>query len=538
MSIVVTPMATPIDMEPRAYARTTRRIIALLLGVGVAIRIVRLLIPYPIWDDEARLALNLIDRDYASLAQQLDHYQVAPIFFLWIEHFLIVELGTQDWILRLVPFLAAIGGLFLFWDFARRTVTPTAATIAVGIMSVSVWPVTMAATLKPYSGDLFWSALLLSLAARWHQRPERLWPLIVLAVSVPVALGSSYPTVFVAGGVSLYLLPLAWKSGRSRQAWFLAYNFAMLAAFAAIYATVGREQVDAAKGPTGSYMQQYWKGGFPPNSVMEWPLWFLLKHTGRMFAHPWGDGNGGSTLTALLFLSGLLWCWRNGSKPLLVVCLVPFGLNLLAAVMGKYPYGGCWRISQHLAPAICLLAGVGWAYVLELYAPRRTDRLWHIKCITGILIVIATAGLMHACFRKGHDDISRFGSRLHDELKAELQPGDRIIVRDLTTTNPDDLDDSPLWYVMRFGDRVIDSHAGKPLPQAERLWVITFFFRDDLSREEHKRFIEAAKGWQPRETFSYSIRPPNNRGMWWSADITCLVHPGDERPAPRFNIVP
>src|ERR1700722_9171530 len=100
------------DMEPRAYAKALRRILALLVGVGVAIRLVRLFIPYPIWDDEARLALNLLDRDYSGLTRQLDNYQVAPVLFLWIERFAVVTIGTQDWALRLVPFLAAIGGLF------------------------------------------------------------------------------------------------------------------------------------------------------------------------------------------------------------------------------------------------------------------------------------------------------------------------------------------------------------------------------------------------------------------------------------------
>ncbi|HEV3386827.1 MAG TPA: glycosyltransferase family 39 protein [Gemmata sp.] len=537
MSIVATPIATPIDMEPRAYARTMRRILVLLMAVGVAIRIVRLIVPSPIWDDEARLALNILDRDYAGLAQQLDYYQVAPILFLWAERFMMVELGTQDWVLRLVPFFAAIAGLLFFWDFARRTVSPTAATIAVGIMAVSLWPITMAATVKPYSCDLFCSALLLSLAARWHQRPERLRPLVALALSVPFTLASSYPTVFVAGGVSLYLFPVAWKSSRSRQAWFLIYNLAMLATFAVIYATVGKEQVDSTKGSTGLYMQWYWKDDFPPDSSLEWPHWFLLKNTGRLFAHPWGDGDGCSTATTLLFLAGVWWCWRNGSRPLLAACLVPFALNLTAAFLHKYPYGGCWRISQHLAPSICLLAGVGWAYVLELYAPRRTDRLWHVKCIAGILIAIAVAGLLHAGVKSSHDDISRFGARLHGELKSELLPGDRIVVRDLTA-NLGYMNASPLWYIRCFGDRVIDRKAGEPLPAAERLWLLTFFFSDDLTREEHRRSIESAQGWQSRETFSYTIRPSNGRGAWFCATITCLVHPGDERPAPKFNIVP
>lgn len=541
MSVVTlaTSVNAAADLEPRAFARTLRRILGILIGVGVAIRIVRLIIPSPIWGDEAMLALNFIDRDYASLTNCLSNGQVAPIVFLWAERFVVVTLGSADWALRLVPFLCSIGGLFLFWDFARRTVSPTAATLAVGIMAVSVWPVSMAATVKPYAGDLFWSALLLALAARWHQRPERLRPLIGLVVAVPFALGSSYPAVFVAGGVSLYLLSTAWGARRSAQALFLSYNLAMFATFAATYLVVGRAQIDPNAGTTGSYMLWYWRNGFPPESVWQWPLWFLQANTGRMFAYPLGDANGGSTATTLLCLIGAWWCWRNGSRQLLVICLVPFALNLMAAIMGKYPYAGCCRLSQHLAPAICLLTGLGWAYILELYAPRRTDRLKLVQWAAGFLIVLGMVGLVHRCVKADHDPISRFGAHLYYELEEELQPGDRIVVQDMAAC-----DVSTQWYLKRLGNQVIDYHPGEAFPIAEpgsgqRIWLITTL-PNQSPRESQQRFVAAAKGWQPLETIIFTVRPDANDGLnvWWNTAVTCLVSPGDTRSPPRLNVVP
>jgi hypothetical protein len=511
-----------------------RRILVVLVGVGVAIRIVRLVIPSPIWGDEAMLALNFIDRDYAGLTRCLSNAQVAPILFLWCERFVLINVGTADWAMRLIPFLTSVGGVFLFWDFARRTVSPTAATLAVGIMAVSVWPVSMAATVKPYSGDLFWSAMLLALAARWYQRPERLWPLVGLVVAIPFALGSSYPVVFVAGAVSLYLLPVAWRARRPAQALFVSYNLAMLAAFVVTYLVVGRAQIDPDSGTTGSFMRWYWRNGFFPESVWQWPLWFLQANTGRMFAYPLGDSNGGSTATTLLFLMGVWLCWRNESRSLLIVCLVPFALNLVAAALGKYPYGGCCRLSQHLAPAVCLLAGVGWAYVLEWYAPRRADRLGLVRLAAGFLIVFGTVELVHRCVKVDHDQISRFGAHLHNELNEELQPGDRIVVRDMAAS-----DATTQWYLKRFGDRVIDLHPEESLPSAERLWVIsTAANKSPLG--SHQKFVEAAKGWQPVETFSFTVRPnlADGQDVWWYTAMTCLVRPGDTRPPPRLNVVP
>ena len=40
---------------------------------------------------------------------------------------------------------------------------------------------------------------------------------------------------------------------------------------------------------------------------------------------------------------------------LLILCLVPAGLNLVAAAIHRYPYGGHVRIVMHLGPIVCLL---------------------------------------------------------------------------------------------------------------------------------------------------------------------------------------
>jgi hypothetical protein len=531
----VTVVTSPsVDLEQRAYARTLRETLFLLIGVGVVIRIVRLILPSPIWGDEAMLALNFLNRDYLGLTHFLDNGQVAPVLFLWVERFVVHSLGTADWALRLVPFIASTGGLLLVWDFARRTVSPLAAVLAVGILAVSVWPVSMAATVKPYAGDLFWSALLLSLAARWYNRPDRLWPLFGLVATVPIALASSYPAVFVAGGISLYLLVRARQERWLARGMFLLFNLAMLATFVLTYAMVGQAQIDPTAGTTGSFMMWYWRNGFPPDSILQVPLWFIECNTGRMFAYPIGDANWGSSLTTLIFLVGIWQCWRDGNRSLLAVCLVPFFLNLIAAFLGKYPYAGCCRLSQHLAPAICLLVGVGWASLLERFGFRRFEQVQLVRWAAGFLIVLGTVGLIYRCVKVDHDPVARFGSHLFNELNDELQPGDRIVIQDLSAC-----DISTQWYLKRFGDRLIEVRPGEPLPQADRLWLISMA-SDDPPVEKHRQFLKRGEEWKAGGTFSYSVRPDASTGQnaWWFTTVTCMLHPDDMRPSPRLNVVP
>ena len=91
------------------------------------------------------------------------------------------------------------------------------------------------------------------------------------------------------------------------------------------------------------------------------PLWLLDMHTGTMMAYPVGDKHGGSVVTFLLVVAG---DWRfiaRTARAILAMLLAPFALGLVAAALGKYPYGGTARTMQYVAPSICLLMGLGMA---------------------------------------------------------------------------------------------------------------------------------------------------------------------------------
>ena len=64
--------------------------------LGVVIRLVRYLVDYPIWHDEAFLACSLWDRDYVDLLRPLDYGQVAPWLFLVIERAIVIALGIPS----------------------------------------------------------------------------------------------------------------------------------------------------------------------------------------------------------------------------------------------------------------------------------------------------------------------------------------------------------------------------------------------------------------------------------------------------------
>ena len=92
-----------------------------------------------------------------------------------------------------------------------------------------------------------------------------------------------------------------------------------------------------------------------------------------MFAYPAGGDLGASSLTTGLVLVAITAYLRRGSRTILALLLMPFVLGLIAAFLGRYPYGGSARTMQYVAPAIIVMAGLG-AAVLLARLPRRRWR--------------------------------------------------------------------------------------------------------------------------------------------------------------------
>src|SRR4051794_37654139 len=75
------PAAAP---APAADAdRLAHRWLLALVALGLAWRLVRYLLRFPFWGDEAFVGLNLPGRGYLDLTGRLRHDQVAPVLFLW-----------------------------------------------------------------------------------------------------------------------------------------------------------------------------------------------------------------------------------------------------------------------------------------------------------------------------------------------------------------------------------------------------------------------------------------------------------------------
>jgi hypothetical protein len=410
----------------------------------------------------------------------------------------------------------------------------------------------MACTIKPYSLDLFLSVLLLWLAVRVRLEPQRaFWP-AMLAVLIPAAVSLSYPAVFVAGTASLVLAPVLIRKGnRATRGWFLAFNVLLVASFLAHYLLVGREKVPGNPPDLQAYMMSFWANGFPHGGPLE-SLWWLVRiHAGSLLSYP-VEFRYGAAIGAPLAAFGVytLACQRRGW--LVVLCVGPYALHLLAACLHGFPYGMYQRLEQHLMPGFCMLAGMGLATLFERLAVAmctqspfekgtgavagRSEGCCAQRCLSpsqtgsetrwvataaAALLLVGIGGAVTDYRRPYRTEEAQAVRAMIEHLRREMRPDDVILVCGKTK----DCHPCVQWHLLRLADRVYESNGPSPLPSArtaERVWVLDTSHEyvaigspepAPIAPDEGRDDLGATAGWQAQGHWRYRASAPGTRSL-------------------------
>ena len=351
--------------------RIERAVLAFVV-LGVLLRVGHYLANYPLWGDEAFLALSFLRRGYLDLLLPLEFGQVCPILFLWAELTAVKLFGFSEMSLRLCPLLCGVASVFLFRHVAGRLLNGPALLLAVAIFAVSIHPIRHSADAKPYASDLLVALGPPGACDRvaCGRRGEPAGSGLLVGF-VPLALAASYPAVLVAGGIGLALAPSVWKTRRrgsddrasGLRSWLWRRRSRRCSSAICV----------ASRGPGLLLaLQSYWADSFPPlDSPVRLVKWLITTHAGSMFAYPGGGNRGASSMT---LDSG---AYRRGRF------LAAAPADDPGALVDADGRGACGRGYQALslrrpgagscsiaAPAICLLAGSGLSRSLGLPAPR------------------------------------------------------------------------------------------------------------------------------------------------------------------------
>jgi hypothetical protein len=384
----------------------------------------------------------------------------------------------------------------LFWRLAGLTLPPLGRAFAIAVFSVSIWPATMGSLAKPYAWDLFFSLALLVPAVTWLARPERWVPLAWLALIAPVAVASSYPSVFIGGGIGLVLLPTVWRMRSARVlALFGLYGVLLSGTFLAHYLFVSRPHMASvcANYDTLTSMQRYWDEGFPPplSEPLNLLKWLVLAHTGQVAAYPLGSANGGSIGTVVLSLVGIVWLWQRGQRRLVGLVAASFGLWFVAGMLHRYPYGAACRLAQHAAPFYCLLAGLGGAVLVLRWAESRLRMraaLWTL----GLLAAIGIGGSVRDVLRPYRDEDARWARAVSNELLKRAGDDPVLLAQDL-----DRMTVLFAWQLGSRGSRVrsLDGVNWAQVGQGARsVWIFSDGVGSPDEQERLQRLLASSGG--------------------------------------------
>jgi hypothetical protein len=317
-----------------------------LIAIGIVARVARYVSDRSLWLDESYIALNLMNRSYSGLLGTLDFGQGGPAGLLLLQKLVVDVLGDSEYALRLVPFLAGVASLFLFYGVARRLLTPVAVPFALLLFAVGYPFVIYAGMVKQYGVDVAVALALLYLFLRLVDRPSfGVRSGVILTLAGAAAVWLSHPAAFVLAGVGAGAVAVMLLRGDRRGLLALSLPFAAwLASFGAMFVLTLREYEDLAQATTW-YSNLH---GSPHRNV-----YVMFRDANLRLLHWAADG-----LAPVLALLGAVSLWANPrQRPRLVAGATMLAATLAAGYLGKYAVGQ--RFILFLVPLglMCLAEG-------------------------------------------------------------------------------------------------------------------------------------------------------------------------------------
>ncbi len=408
-----------------------RPVVAAVIVVGAALRVVYYLVGRSFWIDEARLALNIAERSYRALLQPLAYDQTAPVLFLWAERLAFALGGANELALRALPLLAGIACVLITYPLARRVLSAPAAVLATAVTAFSPTLVHYSSELKPYSSDALVAMVLALVAFDWLAEPGSRRRLVILASVGLVAPWVSAPAIFVLAAIGVTAVWVAARRQPSTLPAAIALLGAWVTSFGLAYLLSYRSVSQAP------YMRRFWEHAFlrpgaPDLVTRAWALWREVLWGAFLGGPSAGNVSGASGLQALnanlaavvftgLLVHGLRRLKLTVDAPGMAVLIAP-GLALLAAAVARvYPIG--LRIALFEAPLLAIILAAGLEPVVRAIPLRTPARRWLALGAIWVLPAFRTT-LAEIADLKDYEPMRR----LVHEYQRQRRPGEPVYV--------------------------------------------------------------------------------------------------------------
>jgi hypothetical protein len=142
-------------------------------------------------------------------------------------------------------------------------------------------------------------------------------------------------------------------------------------------------------------MLQHWEDAFPPMlRPRQLVLWLGRTFGGEVMSYPFGASSGGGLPGFLAMSWGLVALGRSRWRWLSLTTAGVILLGLIAAAAQRYPFAGHPKLTQYLAPLICLSIGAGLADAIS----RLRQPSWRERAGRAVLVSLFGAGMIAMCW--------------------------------------------------------------------------------------------------------------------------------------------
>jgi hypothetical protein len=411
-------------LEPAVLVQAVALVLVL---AGIGLRLAEYALDRSLWLDEAFLALNIRERDFAELFGTLDFNQAAPAGYLLLTKLATVLFGDSEYALRAVAIVASVASVPLFWVCARRILPPWAAVLALGFFSLGGGLLLHAAEVKPYSSDVLVAVLLLLLAvARWPRGPLSLRGSLAAGLLAAALVWISYPAAFLVAGIGTTLLVEAILRRDRETVRNLVVTVTLAAGSIAVLSVTVLDTTIGVQSSLKAGAPRFFLP-FPPTSTGD--LGTLLRAPLLLFRGSIGLGTAAAVLFAALALVGAFSFALSREWRTLGILISPLPFMVAASATEAYPIGD--RFTLFYVPfALLLVAEGAWALVASAHARlvrsrsrRRVAVLVAALCGGGLLAVAADTAAVH--FEDPHAEAIKPALAV---IQDDWRPGDTLFL--------------------------------------------------------------------------------------------------------------
>ncbi len=281
-----------------------------------------------------------------------------PLLFGLLTRFSVVVWGQTHFALRFWPLLFGLLSVPAMVALFKRFVPAGFAAVSAFLMAASSDKlITYSKSLKHYTADVFFSALLLLLGT-WIVNSQKRLAWILFTAFASIAIWIAFGSVYVVAGVYVYLLLAFVVQKRANRQFWLSYllsGFVFALSFLGVYLSSVTNAVsnqtflddwgftifNVSRASELSYLASYLKHIFL--NVLQMPAYFF---------------NGSLFIGILFSVFIVVWLISSAFKRRfldMALMLLPLGFLILASLAGKYPFDA-GRTSLFLLPVWGVMA--------------------------------------------------------------------------------------------------------------------------------------------------------------------------------------